>query len=106
METIRYIAKETSRIFEYKEKKWHYRSLRNPEAEPKLIPYAAFYEAGKNELLDKLKADKIEIEEFLEKGRGHKNIFNVPAYLFVPLRKNRKIIIRKTKQLTRITEED
>ena len=105
MEPIKYIAEETNRILEYKEKKWYYYSLRNPQAEPKLIFYAAFYEAGKNERLDKLKAGKIEIREFLDKGRVHQNPFNVPAYIFVPLKKSGKIIIKKTKELTRITDE-
>ena len=98
MSTTKYKS-ETGRIFEYKDKEWYYYKT---NGERRQIPNAAFYESGKNELLDKLKVGKIEIREFLEKGRGHKNIFNIPAYLFVPLKINGKTTIKKTKELTKI----
>jgi len=102
MGTIRYICEQTDRLFEYEEKKWYYITSKG---ERKLIPHAAFYEAGKNEQLNDLKNGKIEIREFLDRGRIYHNPFNIQAYIFVPLKRNGKLTIKKTKKLTKIIEE-
>lgn len=96
---IKYKSEENNRIFEYESGKWHYYKT-NGKKIP--IPNIAFYVAGKNEELNKYKAKKIIAKEFLSKGKTHKNPFNIPIHLFIPIKQNGKLKIKKIKELTKI----
>jgi hypothetical protein len=93
---------ETGRIFKYKEGEWYYKSKKRGYIK---IPYAAFYEEGSHEQLDKYKARDITAKQFLSRGKIPDPIFCSFAHIYLPVRVGEEIIIKKTKRLEIIDDD-